>query len=43
MAWFIIAALKKRPITVFGNGKQVRDVLFVDDLIAAYDLRVVKY
>jgi CDP-paratose 2-epimerase len=38
VAWFIIAAILGRPITVFGDGKQVRDVLFIDDLIAAYDL-----
>ena len=37
VAWFIIAAILGRPITVFGDGKQVRDVLFIDDLIAAYD------
>jgi CDP-paratose 2-epimerase len=36
VAWFIIAALKGRPITIYGNGKQVRDVLFIDDLIDAY-------
>jgi CDP-paratose 2-epimerase len=38
VAWFIIAAILGRPITVFGDGKQVRDVLFIDDLVAAYDL-----
>lgn len=37
VAWFIIAALKGRPITIYGNGKQVRDVLFIDDLLDAYD------
>lgn len=37
LAWFIIAALKGRPISIFGNGKQVRDVLFIDDLLDAYD------
>jgi CDP-paratose 2-epimerase len=36
LAWFIIAALKKRPITIYGDGKQVRDVLFIDDLLDAY-------
>lgn len=37
VAWFIIAATLGRPITIFGDGKQVRDVLFIDDLVAAYD------
>jgi len=36
LAWFMIAALKERPISIYGNGKQVRDVLFVDDLLDAY-------
>lgn len=36
VAWFIIAALKERPITIYGNGKQVRDVLFINDLLDAY-------
>ncbi len=37
LAWFIIAAVTGRPITIYGNGKQVRDVLFIDDLMDAYD------
>jgi CDP-paratose 2-epimerase len=37
MAWFVIAAVKNRPITIYGNGKQVRDMLFIDDLVDAYD------
>lgn len=36
IAWFIIAALKKRPISIYGDGKQVRDILFIDDLLDAY-------
>ena len=36
VAWFLIASLFGRPITIYGNGKQVRDVLFIDDLIDAY-------
>lgn len=38
VAWFIIAALLARPLTIYGNGKQVRDVLYVDDLIQCYHL-----
>jgi len=40
VAWFMIAALKGRPISIYGNGKQVRDVLAIDDLLDAYDLMV---
>lgn len=36
VAWFVIAALTGKPLTVFGDGKQVRDLLWVDDLAAAY-------
>jgi CDP-paratose 2-epimerase len=38
VAWFIIAAVLGRPITIYGTGKQVRDLLFVDDLLDVYDL-----
>ncbi len=38
VAWLVIAALTGRPITIYGDGKQVRDILFVDDLLDAYDL-----
>jgi len=37
MAWFTIAAQTGQPITIFGDGKQARDVLFIDDLLDAYD------
>lgn len=36
VAWFTIASLFNLPITIFGNGKQVRDILFIDDLIRGY-------
>jgi CDP-paratose 2-epimerase len=35
LAWFVIAAVTGIPITIYGNGKQVRDMLYVDDLIDA--------
>ena len=37
LAWFTIRALQQRPVTIFGDGKQVRDVLWIGDLVAAYD------
>jgi CDP-paratose 2-epimerase len=37
IAWFMIASQLGRPITVYGDGKQVRDILFIDDLLDAYD------
>jgi CDP-paratose 2-epimerase len=37
LAHFIICAVLKRPITIYGNGKQVRDALYVTDLVRAYD------
>jgi CDP-paratose 2-epimerase len=42
VAWFIIAAVTGRNITIYGDGKQVRDVLNVDDLMNAYDAAVEK-
>lgn len=36
MSWFALRGLRGRPVTIFGNGKQVRDVLHVDDLIRLY-------
>lgn len=36
VAHFLINALKEEPVTIFGDGRQVRDVLYVDDAVAAY-------
>lgn len=36
VAHFLIQAMKDRPITLYGDGKQVRDILFVEDLIDAF-------
>jgi len=38
VAHFLISALTGRPIAIYGNGKQVRDVLYVDDLVRAFRL-----
>jgi CDP-paratose 2-epimerase len=36
VAHFLIQALKNQKITVFGDGKQVRDILYIDDLVNAF-------
>jgi CDP-paratose 2-epimerase len=36
VAHFAISALEGRPVTIYGTGKQVRDVLHVSDAVAAY-------
>jgi len=41
VAHFLIQALADTPITIYGDGKQVRDILFVEDLVDA--LTTVQY
>ncbi len=36
VAWFSIAAMLGRPITIYGDGLQSRDLLHINDLVAAY-------
>ena len=38
LAWFTLAVMRRQPITIFGSGKQLRDVLYVSDLIDFYEL-----
>jgi len=40
LAWFTIAAMTDRPITIYGTGKQMRDALYVDDLVRLYDVAI---
>jgi CDP-paratose 2-epimerase len=35
VAHFLLSALRGEPIIIYGDGKQVRDVLYVDDLVDA--------
>jgi CDP-paratose 2-epimerase len=37
IAWFTIRAVQGKPVTIFGDGRQVRDVLWIDDLLDAYE------
>lgn len=36
VAWFTIASILGKDITMYGDGKQVRDILFVSDLISLF-------
>jgi CDP-paratose 2-epimerase len=38
VAHFMLRALRGEPICLYGDGKQVRDVLFIDDLVDAFQL-----
>jgi len=42
LAWMMIATVTGKKITVYGDGKQVRDVLHVNDLLNAYDAAIEK-
>jgi CDP-paratose 2-epimerase len=36
IAHFLIQALRGNPLTIYGDGRQVRDALFIDDAVAAW-------
>ena len=38
VAHFLIRALEGSPITIYGDGRQVRDILYIDDLVRAFVL-----
>ena len=42
VAWFIIALTLGKKITVYGDGKQVRDILFVEDLVRLFEIAIRK-
>jgi CDP-paratose 2-epimerase len=37
VAWFALAAMRGEKLRIFGDGKQVRDLLWVDDLLEVYE------
>jgi len=38
IAHFTISSFFNRPLVIYGDGKQVRDILFVDDLVKAFEM-----
>jgi len=40
VAHFLISSVFNKPIVIYGDGKQVRDVLFISDLINAFNAAV---
>lgn len=36
VAHFVIRSMSHKPITIYGDGMQVRDILFIDDLVDAF-------
>jgi CDP-paratose 2-epimerase len=37
VAWFCLAATRGQKFTIFGDGRQIRDALWIGDLIDAYE------
>lgn len=37
VAWLTYATLKNIPLNIYGDGKQVRDLLFISDLVDLYE------
>ncbi len=42
LAHFVIATVKGRPLNIYGDGKQVRDMLWIDDLLDAYQIALTR-
>jgi CDP-paratose 2-epimerase len=37
VAHFLYSAIQGKPLTIYGDGRQVRDVLYVEDLLCAFE------
>ncbi len=42
VAWFTYCALSGREVTMYGDGAQVRDVLYIDDLLAVFVKAIIR-
>jgi CDP-paratose 2-epimerase len=42
VAWFVISSILGRPLTIYGDGHQVRDVLHIRDLCRLYEMTIKK-
>ncbi len=40
VAWFVISGIVNRPIIIYGDGHQTRDVLHVEDLARLYEMAI---
>ena len=40
IAWFAIAHELGLPVTIYGDGKQTRDILYIEDLLNAFDAAI---
>jgi CDP-paratose 2-epimerase len=40
LAHFVIRCLLEQPFTIYGDGKQTRDLLYIDDLLRAFGLAI---
>jgi len=37
VAWFTIASVLGKPVSIYGDGRQIRDLLWIDDLLELYE------
>jgi CDP-paratose 2-epimerase len=42
VAWFCVAVTTGQPFTIYGDGKQIRDVLWIDDLLDLYERAIAR-
>jgi CDP-paratose 2-epimerase len=40
VAWLMLACHAKKSVSIYGSGKQVRDLLFIDDLVDLFEILI---